>query len=262
MLDYEHRYVEWIWQNISTWYLLNHLLRVHKTWISFLGPLLTLFAASSFFSFSVSRCLYFSPSQVLSSMRISILELQNPSFSSLSSSSWMLLYLTNQFCVFHFSLVFVVFVELYTFASPFCCCPLPVCWNWCSSFFLTDSFVCIQRFFLFLHCACLRFVRRFLLHLPFLCGPSDFIRSCPFNLIHTECFASKNQLYVLHTNCYVFLSLLLDCKRKQWCFILFIRSKHWVDCSFFLSILSLSLSPSFSISIFYLLTPATHKFIF
>lgn len=42
----------------------------------------------------------------INSMRISILELQNP-----SSSSWMLLYLTNQFCVFHFSLVFVVFVE-------------------------------------------------------------------------------------------------------------------------------------------------------
>lgn len=28
MLDYEHRYVEWIWQNISAWYLLNHLLCV------------------------------------------------------------------------------------------------------------------------------------------------------------------------------------------------------------------------------------------
>lgn len=44
----------------------------------------------------------------INSMRISILELQNPSS---STSSWMLLYLTNQFCVFHFSLVFVLFAE-------------------------------------------------------------------------------------------------------------------------------------------------------
>lgn len=41
MLDYEHRYVEWIWQNISAWYLLKPptscvlllYIHMHKTWI-------------------------------------------------------------------------------------------------------------------------------------------------------------------------------------------------------------------------------------
>lgn len=91
-------------------------------------------------------------STLFSFMRISILELQNPSSSS--SSSWMLLYLTNQFCVFHVSLVSVVFVECtisLTQCLLFCCC-------FALFYFFHLSFLPVR----------LHFIGLFFCHLPFL----------------------------------------------------------------------------------------------
>lgn len=123
----------------------------------------------------------------INSMRISILELQNPSS---SSSSWMLLYLTNQFCVFHFSLVFVLFAECTHITISIYCiffCIFRCCWVF-FCFLFSGAYMQIHLVGLFF-CA-------FLVFLHSIVG-SNVICRCPFNLIYTKYSLAKSA--VLHT---------------------------------------------------------------
>lgn len=200
MLDCWQRNVEWIWQNISTWYLLNHLLHVrvcvcvYAKLENLIPRVLALFLLTHILSVSpavgtvavtiAGHNLQSLHLKHINSMRISILELQNP-----SSSSWMLLYLTNQFCVFHFSLVFVLFAECTHITISIYCIFFV--------FFVVVGFFCFlfSGAYMQIHLVGLFFCA-FLVFLHSIVW-SKVICRCPFNLIYTKYTLTKSA--VLHT---------------------------------------------------------------
>lgn len=194
MLDYEHRYVEWIWQNISAWYLLNHLLHV---WMCVLTKLET-HSTLNPFSFSFNSSIYFH----CYSYSIAHLSSQTH-LNSLQFHAHFDIRIAKPIVVVVDVVVFNKPVLCFSFLSCFCC----VCWvyNLSHSMFVILLLFCFILFF-----SSVFSPSTSPLHRTFLLPSSFFISTTvSHSILYVRVRLTSSEHKHTHTECFIWKSTVL-----------------------------------------------------